>query len=233
MANENLKALALVRGAIDNDARIQIAAGKNAYLRYRPYVDAYAKANTEQRETLWGIAAEVLNAARDKVVAFRKGKHDPNYNDVDKVSNVRMAEFRRIMAFGAYDCHRTVLNYFADDMLTFDDMLAVAKFCTTAKPAKGKRNGEALPVNVKAPSKLQCMNAIKQRRKDKRGEAGDNGPRKRDAAKAIDAVKPVTKGLMLWFNDYKASKPKAAKLVETIMRATAELQSLAMLAKAA
>ena len=222
------KTFALVKSAVANDATIQIAAGKNALARYLPYVQAYGKATEEQRDKLWAMGSEILNAARDKVVQHLKAQHDPNFSDVAEISDVRTAEFRRIMAFGAYKCSGVVLGYFKDHVMNFDDVLAVAKFCTTEKPKAGERNGKAKPFDVAAPSKLQCLQAIKQRRADKRGNGNGSGePRAKDATKAFDAGKPLLAGFVLWLKANKKLNDDAKKQIGVIKTALAELQSIA------
>lgn len=220
-----------IKSALDNDAAIQVAQGKNALLRYRGYVDAYAKASEPQRDMLWESAEEILNAARDKVIAARVKAKDPMAKDVPTVSNVRVSEFRRIMKFGAWQCHRTVLNALSDYSLNFDDLLGVVKYCTTT-PSKDKRNGDDKPFNAPAPSLQQCLNAVKARRAEKRGNGESEGPRARDARKAVDVGSPMIEGLLLWFNDHKPLKAKAAKEINSIKVALANLQRIAKSAEA-
>jgi hypothetical protein len=225
-----VKTLAIVKSAIANDAAIQIAEGKNAMLRMRPYVDAYAAANEEQRVALTKSAEDILNAARDRIVAHYKSMSDPR--KPAEIAGSRASEFRTLMRFGEFKCYRTVLDYFSNATMNFDDVLAVAKFCMFKPRPKGEVGpAKAMPFDRPAPSKMQCLTHLRLRKKNRRGTGGTTRPK--DASKAVDLVTPVTKGLLLWFGEHKAFKAKAAKQLDIMVRAAAELQSIAKEAKAA
>jgi hypothetical protein len=220
-------AYAIMKGAITNDATIQVAAGKNDLLRYAPYVYAFAKATKEQREALLEgkVALEVLNAARDATIRMLVKNNDPLAREVAEIANTRVSEFKRIMRFGAYDCHKTVLRHFDGASLKFGDILALVDYCTTTPDKNGGR-AKAKPFNAPAPSENQCTNAIKARRAEKNGN-GNGEARARNATKALDTVKALVEGFKLWLDDHKAIKAKASTHLNEMIRAAQNLQKLA------
>lgn len=195
-----------VAAAIDNDVKQQLANGKNAMLRLRPYIEAVAAGDMSPEH-----ARPIMIKVREKMIAHRKRIGD--LRPVAKLQNSRVAEMKSILLLGEWKCWPTVLGYFAEHDMNFDDLKIVSKF------VRANVKGEAKGSSNSAPPKDRILREIKARKVQRRGNDGTRNPNApvnvRNPETTLQAIKRQAKGLSKWFGKDKG----ADRFLDAILKA--------------
>jgi hypothetical protein len=202
----NMEGGSLVK-AIANDAKIQIAQGKNALLRMAPYISAVAAGEIKDIDA---DAKPLLNKVRDAIVAHRASLVPPDTREVAEVSTTRSGEFKHVLRLGTYACHKDVIAMFDGYDVNLDNVVTIAKFI--AETVKEK--------NGPAPAREAVFAKLAERKGSRRGSegmAGDEAQPTKPAGAVLKGIGKRVDGWRLWFGLPNASKVKdeaSAKLDE-------------------
>lgn len=209
MAKETVK-LNMMQGkvaaAIENDVKQQLTNGKNAMLRLRPYIEAVALGDMTPDH-----ARQVMGKVRDKMIAHRKRIGD--LRPVAPLQDSRVSEMKSILMLGEWKCWPTVLGYFAEHDMNFDDLKIVSKYVRKNVKGEAKNSSNA------APAKDRILREIKARKTQRRGttERNPNAPvMVRNPEVTLQAMKRQAKGLAKWFGKDGKS---ADRFIDAIMKA--------------
>jgi hypothetical protein len=212
--------------AIAFEAEQQIHNGKLTIALIEKHVAAY-KAD----RTYLDNAKAIMEAVRARVVAHWE-KHPGHFGDnvkrsVPPVRDTRVSEFRKLVRMGDWKCADTVLAYFRNDKMTWDDALVVANYLIREVKPSGA-----------APKKEDIIASIHERKAaktgrvsfDDKGKMVVNTPKTTplDIAKATEQVARVTNGWRA-FIGAKVPNGKRAEANAIVKRIIAAAGELAML----